>query len=260
MRALKIWYQLFRCAAGTTLSNHLDSGSYLLGKIIRLVFFVLLLWAVFQHTTSFAGYSAAATLLFFFTFNVIDVITQTIFRGLYFVGEEINRGTFDYSLVRPVSPLAYNLLRYPDILDMIFLVPIIGGYAWLIHYLGITLGALGWLQFAVTIIISLLATTAIHIMSAAFTLFSDNHDQMIWLYRESIGLARFPGEIFPHAVQLVFWYILPIFLVVALPTRALLGTIEPVQIAASALVTAVLWAIALGLWRAGLKGYSSASN
>jgi len=64
-------------------SSPLSSFGYLLGKMVRISFFLIFLSAIFKHTDALAGYTLEQAALFFLTFNIVDILAQLFFRGIY---------------------------------------------------------------------------------------------------------------------------------------------------------------------------------
>src|SRR4030042_2305193 len=122
----KIYLQLVNCAFSSYLSNRIDSLCYFLGKIARFLLFLLLIISIFQFTETIAGYGMYEVILFFLTFNFIDIAAQFLFRGVYTFKHSIILGNFDYVLSKPVSALFYIMNKSVDILDLSFLLFIFG--------------------------------------------------------------------------------------------------------------------------------------
>src|ERR1700694_5454902 len=105
MKYFRIWYRLAVNIYGVQASSPLSSFGYLLGKLVRIVFFLVFLAAIFKHTQALAGYSLEEVALFFLTFNIVDILAQLFFRGIYGIRALIREGDFDYFLIQPVNVL-----------------------------------------------------------------------------------------------------------------------------------------------------------
>jgi ABC-2 type transport system permease protein len=91
----------------------------------------------------------------------------------------------------------------------------------------------------------------------------------IWLVRVEnlwvlsdvfVQVARFPTDIFDQILRRLFTYILPIAFLATIPTKTLLGKLEP-----GFIIFATFWALGFFLfsrffWRFALKSYASASS
>ncbi len=255
---LNTWLQLTNCAFSSTLSNRIDSAGYFAGKLVRFVFFWLLIVSIFRFTDTLVGYSKYEVLLFFLTFNFIDVFSQAFFRGMYLFQSDVRRGNFDFILTKPINSLFYSLSRLNDLLDIIFLVPITALLVYVMAQLNITVGALG--AYALFFAFGMVVVLAIHILAAAITMWSYESENFIWLYRYTMATGQFPSDIFSPRVQTLFTYVMPIMVIVAFPSKALLGRADSAMFVTALLVSTVFFGASMLLWRAGLRRYSSASS
>lgn len=259
MKHLRIWIKLTKNAFSSFLSNRLDSVSYLLGKLLRFGFFLILIHSLFEHTSTLAGYTREQTLIFFLTFNVVDVLTSAFFRGIYFFKSDVLRGAFDGVLTKPVNALFYSLSRLTDLLDFIFLLPIV----FLLIKNIVALPQVTFVQvfsYILLLFFGLIIATSIHIFSAAISLRTAESDNVIWLYREVVALGRFPPEILSSQLQIIFTYFLPVIVIVAFPVKALFGTLPLWSFFVSPLLTLLFLGFSIILWRHSLRFYSSASS
>ena len=85
--------------------------------------------------------------------------------------------------------------------------------------------------------------------------------EMWWLFS---SLARYPREIFQrgwaNSLDLVFTYILPILLVVNVPSRVMVKTIEPKMVGFIMVVTVASLAASRWFFQRALRSYRSASS
>lgn len=256
----KTWKQLANCAISSYLSNRIDSTCYFIGKVVRFAFFLFLILAIFKYKSEIAGYGKYEAMLFYFTFNLVDVLSQSLFRGVYMFKGDISQGDFDYILSKPVNPLFYIMLRVTDILDIIFLIPIILSIVYAAAKLPQPLAPVMIIGYIAMIFIGMLVIFGIHVLSAAITVVTVENDNFIWFYRELINTGRFPPEIYSPTLQFILTYFMPIIVMIAFPVKALLGAANPAVFLQAALIAAVFSISSLIFWRAALKRYSSASS
>ncbi|MBI3443186.1 hypothetical protein HY008_00790, partial [Candidatus Woesebacteria bacterium] len=65
------------------ISQKLSLSVFLTGKILRFIFFFAFLFFLLQGAKTLAGYTSNQAIFFFLTFNLIDVISQFLFREVY---------------------------------------------------------------------------------------------------------------------------------------------------------------------------------
>lgn len=258
-----VWYywNIWRCfltlSLGTAFAKKIDGGSYWAGKFVRLGFFILLMVSLFHHSRDFMGYTLPEMVLIFLTFNLIDSLSQVVFRGLYGLGKEVNRGLFDFILIRPANALFLSMARTIDILDVILLVPIIGAYGYLLQFIDVSLWQV--LSFGYLMLTAIVIVTAFHIlMAAAIILIGD--DNILMVFRSLGRFAMFPQETYHTAVRYALIFVLPIFTMMIFPGQALMGKLAWPWFVVATGVAVVFFGVSLMVWRQAVRQYSSASS
>lgn len=259
-RLFRIWKKYFTLATNTFFSNRIDSAGYFLGKSIRFVFFLALIISIYQFGGSIGGYNKFEVLFFFVSFNIVDEVPQIAFRGIYDFPQQVRRGDFDFFLTKPLSPLFQSLFQRPDILDIIFMIPVLVLYFWSLSNLSysFTAGQAG--LYVVFLVFGLLIAASFHVVSAAISVMVVENAGFIWLYRDGLTVGRFPQEMFKGGLRFLFTYIIPVFIMVSYPVKALLGILELKYMIIGALYVVVLGFVSYGIWKFALKRYSSASS
>ncbi len=256
----RVWLQLSKCAIGSYLSNRLDAVTYLIGKLVRFAFFFLFLWTIFNYTDRLASYGRYEALFFFLTFNLIDVFAQAFLRGSYMLKIDIRTGWFDHAIAKPVNTLFWSLARLTDILDILFLLPIIGLLVYVGMKLPIMITLANIVLYLLLLATGLVIVVALHIITIALTVLVFESENFIWLYRESMTIGRLPPEIYSVGIRFVFTYLMPIIIIIAYPVKALLGRLTAIGFLTALIFMLVFFFGALAFWRISLKHYSSASS
>lgn len=257
---IRVWLQLVNCAFSSYASNRIDSFTYFLGKCIRLGFFMLMIFSIFDFTNVFAGYGRYEILIFFLTFNLIDVLGQAFMRGSYMFRTYVRDGGFDYIISKPINPLFFVLTRWTDVLDFIFLIPIIVLIIFCVYMSGVTVTFLSVGLYVLLVMFGLAILTGFYIIAAAVTITQIENTHAVWLLRDSMSIGRFPPEIFSPKLKVVFTYVVPIFIIIAYPAKALLGHISPLWAVVAMVYSIIFVRMALWMWNRNLKHYSSASS
>ena len=121
----KIWWMMSRNSFSMVLTQKLALSVFLIGKVLRFIFFFGFLYFLLLGSGSLAGYTSNQIIFFYLTFNLIDVITQFLFREVYNFRPMIINGDFDLVLVKPLSALFRVLMGGADIIDLITIPPLI---------------------------------------------------------------------------------------------------------------------------------------
>jgi len=82
-KLLRIWFMVAKMAARTYLLNLLATLLFLVGKVVRFLLFFAFLFAVLSSNNTLAGYNREQVIFFFLVFNLVDIMVQFFFRGVY---------------------------------------------------------------------------------------------------------------------------------------------------------------------------------
>jgi ABC-2 type transport system permease protein len=241
------------------LTYPLGSVGFLVGKLIRLLFFFAFVVAVFQHTESIAGYSLVQTALFFLTFNIVDMTAQVFFRGVYGARRVVTDGDFDFYLIQPCSPLFRMALTTVDFLDVVTILPVVV----MIGVVFKRLPDLAWINYAWYALLTLNGigiAMAIHVLVAALAVRTQELENTIWIYRDVMFMGKFPIDIYGGAARWLLTLVVPIAVMVTFPAKALLGLLSPGWAAYALALDAALLALSAWFWRDSVARYTSSSS
>src|ERR1043165_3187988 len=126
MKYFRIWRRLALMSFLVQMESFISSFGYLLGKLVRIGFFLFFLYSIFRHTDALAGYTLTEVALFFLTFNIVDIVAQLFFRGVYGIRSLIREGDFDYFLIQPANVLFRVAFNTVDFLDVLTIIPVLG--------------------------------------------------------------------------------------------------------------------------------------
>lgn len=240
------------------LAQRLTLGIFLIGKILRFLFFFAFLYFLLRGTQTLAGYTSNQAIFFFLTFNLVDIISQFLFREVYRFRPLIVSGDFDLILVKPFSALFRVLAGGADVIDFITIPPLI--YA--VYYLGQMLAP----SFTQVVLYSLLVfnalviATSFHIAVLALGIVTLEIDHTIMIYRDVMNLGRLPVDIYRQPLQGVLTYLLPVGVMLTFPAKALMGLLSPDGIVISLSIGIITLFLSLRFWNFALKKYTSASS
>lgn len=256
---LYLWFKVTTQLTQIAFASRLGVVLFTLGKIIRFIFFIVFLYLLISRTKLIAGFSLWQVMMFFLTFNLIDIISQFLWRDVYRFRSYIVSGNFDMVLTKPLSPLLRSLFGGSDILDLITLGPLGIFIGYVISHIGhITLGEI--ILYILMVINGLVTAMSMHILVLALGIVTTEVDNAIWMFRELTQLGRLPLQIYPKPLTLVFTFILPVAAMITLPTHAILGILTPSGVMIAFGFSIGLLALSLYAWRGALKRYSSASS
>jgi ABC-2 type transport system permease protein len=255
---LKMWVMMTKNSFLIVLSQKTVLGIFLLGKILRFVFFILFLFFLISGANNLAGYNINQSIFFFLTYMIIDTISQFLYREAYKFRSLVVSGDFDLVLVKPTSALFRVLAGGADIIDFITIPPLI----FAVYYVGRILNPsnVEVLYYFVLVLNALLIATSFHIIVLALGIITLEIDHTIMIYRDLTSLGRFPIDIYKEPLRSTLLYILPIGVMMTIPVKTMFGLISIQGIILS--ITAGVFSIFLALkfWDFALKKYTSASS
>ncbi len=242
------------------ISHPLGSLGFLLGKIVRVVFFFAFIIAIFQHVKSLAGYSLEETALFFLTFNIVDISAQILFRGIYNARRAVTEGDFDFYLIQPCSALFRLSLTTFDFLDALTLLPVLWVTLEILHHLSPSAFSLhSFLYFLLTINAVAIASS-FHIFVAGLAVRTQELENTIWIYRDIMFMGRFPSGVYGPMFQFFLTFIIPIAVMTTFPVRAFLGLLSWKWMAYSFFLSTMLLGLSFWFWEKSVRQYTSSSS
>jgi len=250
------WLKVSELNLQTLMSTRLSSLMFVFGKFFRFFFFLWFLLILDRKLSTIAGYSLDQVVIFFLIFNFFDLFGQFFYRGIYWFRNEIVSGTFDFKLVKPISPLFQILTQHTDFLDLPLLVTVI-------IYILIKLpqiNNLNLLAFSVLSLNAILLITAIHIFIASIGVITTEVDHTIWIFRDLATMARVPIDFYIEFIRAFLTYIIPIALIFTFPAKALFNLLTPTTIIITLVGSFIFYYLSLRFWHYALTQYSSASS
>jgi ABC-2 type transport system permease protein len=255
-----IWCRLAVMSFTMQTGSPISSLCYLLGKFVRLGFFLFFLASIFKHTDALAGYSLPEAALFFLTFNLVDILAQLFFRGIYGVRSLIREGDFDYYLIQPANVLFRVAFQTVDFLDVVTVIPVL-----VITFLvcrripaGISLSHV--LLFAGLVANGMAIAFSIHVAVAALAVLTQELENTIWIYRDLMTLGRFPSDIYDAPMKAILTFVVPVAVMVSFPAKAFLGKLHPAWVLYAFGMATTSLALSLQFWKFSTRRYTSISS
>ena len=255
---LKLFYLYSRYSLKSIFQARMGVVFFMLGKVFRFVFLLLLIYLVFSKTRLVKGYSLNQMIIFYLTFNIIDSVSQILFREVYRFRPQVVSGSFDLILLKPHHPFLRILVGGVDFLDLFLLIPYIFLTIYFIFQLPASnLQLLSPILYFLLIINSIFIATAFHIIVLALAILTTEVDHTIMIYRDLTGLGRFPLEIYKEPVRGIFTFIIPIGIMMSFPPQSLFNLLAYPFYLYAFLLSSILFFASLKMWSLALKKYQS---
>lgn len=231
---------------------------FLLGKIVRYVFYFGFLYFLVKQTNGLLGYESNQILFFTSTYVLIDTLGQFFFRSVYSFRPLVVTGDLDLILVKPVNPLFRVLMGGPDPVDLITIPPIIA----IVVYIGSLLSPtpIQVFYFVLLVLNGLLMAMAFHIAVLSLGIITFEIDHTIMIYRDLTSMGRLPVDIYKEPLRGILTFVIPVGVMMTIPAKAFMGLINPLGIISTMLFGISLLVLSFRFWNFALKKYSSASS
>jgi ABC-2 type transport system permease protein len=220
------------------------------------------LTVLFSKVSALKGWSFEQV-LFIYGFSMLPLgLFNLVSVNLYrFAERYIAEGNLDRVLLRPLNPLAQVLFESFNVSGLNDLVLGLGIMTYASLQLGLSFGVLD-----VLVLLLLVPSAAVIYMSVFLSLtavsfwFEDRMGLAPPVYN-IIRFARYPLTIYGRGVQLFLTFVLPFAWVAYMPATWFVGGPDVRSWALlTPLVALVVLSLAYGIWKAGLRRYSSTGS
>jgi len=259
-RYWSLFLQLAKMAFSTATVSKFDFWSFVIGKLVRIVLFLVLIVSLFRFTDNIVGFTKGQMILLYATMNLIDIIVQVFFfRGFHALQHEVRKGNFDFALTKPVDPLVLTTFRYVDLMDIVTLLPSVGILVWAIVEIGsATFSQAIW--YTLLSLNGLAIVYGIGLIFGGLTFYTTQMENIWMFYRHGMQMARFPVDIYSGFFRFTFTFILPIAVIVTFPAKAYFGILSLPFYLYSFGLSIVLIMFGKWFWNHALAKYQSASS
>ncbi len=242
----------------TALISRFGAGIFIVAKLLRFGFFLLVVTLVINRTKTLAGYDFNQALVIFMTYNVIDTLAQLVFRDVYRFRWKVVSGDFDLFLVQPFNSLTRVLIGGADPLDLVVLIPYTSLLIYFISQLHF--GIVQLLLYILLVVNGLVIATAFHIAVLALGILTTEVDHTIMIYRDIESMARFPIDIYKEPLRGLITFVIPIGIMMTFPPKVLFGVLTTKFLIIALVIGGGFFYLSLWFWKRALQEYTSASS
>jgi len=195
---------------------------------------------------------------------VFRLISTLMFAIVWPNTEKFNQGmrdgSLDYTLLQPAPSLflvtftRIVIWRLADLLLAIGLV-IVG-----LRMSGDSVTLPRLVSFALLLTGGMAIFYSLWIVMMAFTFWFIKFDNNVTILHALLEAGRYPATVYPPWLRLIVTFVVPVAVTTTVPVQALRGELIAWQVAGFLAVAVVILALALQMWRAGVRRYSGASS
>lgn len=259
VKYLKLWWLFTINSFQVQLNIRWAFILFILAKILRFAIFIFFLVILVRSTKVLAGYNLDQVILFFLSFNLLDIISQLLLREVYRFRAVIISGNFDYYLCKPINPLFRSLFTGADLFDFITLVPLLISIIYYVDKLQL-LNIPALANYLLMLFVGFIIALSFHILVLVLGILTTEVDNAIFVYRDLVGMSRVPVDIYMEPIRGLLTFIIPVGIMMTFPAKALMGLLSLPLIVYTILFAFILFYFSLQAWYFALKNYSSASS
>lgn len=214
-----------------------------------------------SHVSTVFGWTRNELILLSVMINIIYGILRVFFDPNFWrFSNNIHTGQLDSILLRPVDSQFQMSVWIIDL----------SGIARFVFAVGLTIYLVFLFQFPVSVlsiifaaILCLAGATMLYAISYVFltiTIWFSNLHNLMNLVNTVIGASRYPKEMYANLSGFVFFFLLPVILIIATPTKSLIQKADVTDSLLLLLFATLFFVFSRFFWKFALKSYSSASG
>jgi len=260
MRIIKLVWSYLRIGIANELQYRVNFFIQLLQSFIALSTGLIGLWLVFSHTNALAGWSQPELLAVMGIYMLMGGIIQTAIQpNMQRLMEEIQEGTLDFALIKPVDSqiiVSIREFRFWQLTDVVvgFIVIVIA-----VLQLQTQVGVWQALAFVAALMLGGILIYCFWLMLTTTAFWLIRIWEMVNLFQGIYAAGRWPVGIYPDWLRVGLTFLVPVAFAVTIPAEALTNRLTPWTLAGALALTIFFVLLARFIWRLGVRSYSGAS-
>ena len=263
MRYLRLTAMFIQASAQQELAYRANFWIHLLHAFLNLGTGVLGVSVLFSQISDLRGWNYPAALALLAVYLLMEALRSLVvapsFEALAGMEGEIDRGLFDFTLLRPVNTQFFISLRHWNLFSLLDLALALGVLAYALTRPGQAFSLVQVGAFVVALLAGLAVLYAILLTFASLNFWSPGF-LFTWVFDAVFQMARYPVELYPGWLQLALTWVVPVGVMTTIPVRALNGSLSPGTLAGSVALALALVTAASVFFRISLRRYGSASS
>ncbi len=258
---VKLFTTLLKINVQQELAYRTDALVNLLVMLMWTGWELLSLSIIFSNAQTLGGWTLGQLIALLGVFRLISTL---MFAIVWPNTEKFNQGmrdgSLDYTLLQPAPSLflvtftRIVIWRLADLLLAIGLV-VVG-----LRMSGDSVTLPSLLSFALLLAGGMAIFYSLWIVMMAFTFWFVKFDNNVTILHALLEAGRYPATVYPPWLRLIVTFVVPVAVTTTVPVQALRGELIAWQVAGFLAVAVVILALALQMWRAGVRRYSGASS
>jgi ABC-2 type transport system permease protein len=214
---------------------------------------------IYDHIGVFSGWQREHFLFFVAFMLAVDQLHMTfVSENFWGFSEDVRTGNLDFVLLKPASPvftIFFRIMRPGSLC----LLPV--PWACLIYFgSGFNLSVLSWLFLPLMVLLGFALMVSLEVLVSMSTLWLVESTGVNFLRMQFQNVSRWPDFAYLRFFRRVFTFILPVLLVGSAPVKFVFDPSQWQGMVWMVSYTVLACILIERIWRAGLRGYESASS
>lgn len=216
---------------------------------------------LFLHADQLGGWDKSKVMFFMSLYFVVDALAMITTAGsMWNFPKEINKGGFDYYLLRPVSTIFFACFREINLASIVNLVMALGLLGWSFSHLSLPLTGALVAKGVLAISFGYYFFWIMHLLVILPVFWTHSVDGMRSIYFSLLILAERPDGIFQGVLRKLFVTVIPFSLIASVPARLIFEESWHKHLWHLVAMGLFFAGVIKILWARGLRAYSSASS
>ena len=218
---------------------------------------------LFSQVETFQGWTypqALALLGVFMTIGpLLNLFIWPSLNTLGDLGGEVWQGTFDFTLLKPVSAQFQITFRNWGLWEVVNLAVGLAVLGRALTLMGQSLTPSNLAAFIFSMVIAMLIGYSI-LLILTTGVFYYLGAPLSWVFGILIEMGRYPIGIYPYWIRLLLTWVIPVGFMTTIPTQVLVGQGQGVMLLSGAVLALLLLLVSSVFFRRSIKRYASASS
>ncbi|MEK7071098.1 MAG: ABC-2 family transporter protein [Patescibacteria group bacterium] len=259
---LKIYGALLKTSISRMLSYRFNTVVHLFITTSIWIFMTTFsMYLITLKTGSVFDWTAGELVLNACIYNVfIGIFSFFFVRSINEFSELVDKGTFDFILLKPFDSQFYTSLRNPYLPSLFRTFVGILLMIFIITTYNISVNLLSVVLFVFALLMGILLLYFCLFILNTFIIWAPKLDNINELFYTLRAVGRFPRETFIQLNEIFFVLLAPFIIITATPTRILIGKATSYEMGELVVFTIVMGIVARLFWKFALGHYTSASS
>jgi ABC-2 type transport system permease protein len=261
MRYLRLYLHFLRFSFSKAMEFRLDFTFRIIMDCIFYLVQFLFFHIIYLHTPLLGGWDLDQMRIFIASYIFIDALHMTVFaNNCWWFPIYINRGDLDYYLTKPVSTFFFLSLREFAANSFLNLIIASGLLSWAIMSYPHPLATSKIILFIFLLLNGTFLYFLLYMVFLLSVFWTQSPRGFGDLYFSVSHTLERPDAIYKGLIRKIFIYVFPFALMASYPARVLMEVNQLSLIWTILGMTVLLFLTVMGIWKLGLRDYSSASS